>query len=111
MNVRKCTGKCLGPQQEDHRSFVQGRCSALLPLSDSPGQDLFSGEGDVSCNAKQGGRTAIYQDILQQSLKAFLAVLDGYTLADLITHREQLSQLLGLDQPVNHDPPVHQLTG
>jgi Rrf2 family transcriptional regulator, nitric oxide-sensitive transcriptional repressor len=34
---------------------------------------------------------------LQQALAAFFTVLDGYTLADLVRHREQLAPLIGLD--------------
>jgi Rrf2 family protein len=40
-----------------------------------------------------------FNKILHQSLAAFLAVLDGYTLADLIAPSTQLRPLLGLDAP------------
>ncbi len=40
--------------------------------------------------------------ILQQALAAFLAVLDGYTLADLVAPGTQLKSLLGIDIPKLH---------
>lgn len=38
-----------------------------------------------------------FNKILHQALKAFLAVLDGYTLADLVMPGAQLRPLLGID--------------
>ncbi|WP_435105073.1 RrF2 family transcriptional regulator [Arhodomonas sp. AD133] len=40
--------------------------------------------------------------ILNDALKAFFAVLDDYTLADLLTGRDQMRALLGIDES-----PVH----
>ena len=36
---------------------------------------------------------------LNEALAAFLAVLDGYTLADVVVKRRRLASLLGLDTP------------
>lgn len=41
--------------------------------------------------------------ILRQALAAFLAVLDGYTLADLIAPSSQLRPLLGLSPAIDED--------
>lgn len=40
-----------------------------------------------------------FSKILQQALAAFLSVLDGYTLADLVMPGAQLKPLLGIDTP------------
>ena len=37
--------------------------------------------------------------VLNEALAAFLAVLDGYTLADVVVKRRRLASLLGLDTP------------
>lgn len=43
-----------------------------------------------------------FNRILNQALNAFLSVLDGYTLADLVVPTSQLRLLLGLDTPQRH---------
>jgi Rrf2 family nitric oxide-sensitive transcriptional repressor len=39
------------------------------------------------------------RSIMREALNAYLAVLDRYSLADLLQHRRALGQLLGLDLP------------
>jgi Rrf2 family nitric oxide-sensitive transcriptional repressor len=46
------------------------------------------------------GESCILSKVLQEALAAFLAVLDRYTLADLVIPRQPLVALLGL-------PDVH----
>jgi Rrf2 family nitric oxide-sensitive transcriptional repressor len=50
-------------------------------------------EGDVSCAIAPGCRL---KGVLGEALDAFLAVLDGYTLADLLAPRRRLAKLLGV---------------
>jgi len=42
--------------------------------------------------------------VLHDAIQAFLAVLDGYTLADLVKPRRALSSLLLHDQHAAHAP-------
>ena len=43
------------------------------------------------------GDACVLQTALHQALAAFLAVLDSYTLADLVAPRQRLAALLGID--------------
>lgn len=43
---------------------------------------------------------------LHEALQAFLAVLDDYTLADIVRHRRSMASMLGLPQP-----PVFHIAG
>lgn len=40
-----------------------------------------------------------FRSVMNRALEAFLNVLDGYTLADLVTERDQLRAAMGLDAP------------
>ena len=40
-----------------------------------------------------------FRSIVGRALEAFLSVLDGYTLADLVAEREQLREAMGLGRP------------
>ena len=56
----------------------------------------------VECMQDHGGACVIApvchaKDIFQEALRAYLAVLDRYTLADAMRNRIALSRLLGLD--------------
>lgn len=44
-------------------------------------------------------RSCVLQRVMQDALAAFLGVLDRYTLADLVTPRQALAELLGLPSP------------
>jgi Rrf2 family transcriptional regulator, nitric oxide-sensitive transcriptional repressor len=44
-------------------------------------------------------RACVLRDVLGEALEAFLAVLDRYTLADLLAPRAGLAELLGCDRP------------
>ena len=56
----------------------------------------------VACFADAGacaiGPACVLQTVLHAALGAFLAVLDGYTLADLVAPRDRLSALLGIGE-------------
>jgi Rrf2 family nitric oxide-sensitive transcriptional repressor len=45
------------------------------------------------------GATCVLQRALHEALAAFLAVLDHYTLADLVAPRRRLAELLGIAPP------------
>ena len=64
-----------------------------------PDLDLVACFGDAeTCTI---GGACVLRSALHEALAAFLAVLDRYTLADLVAPRQQLSTLLGLvPQPV-----------
>lgn len=47
-----------------------------------------------------------FNRILNQALSAFLSVLDGYTLADLVVPASQLRTLLGMDAPERTRAPI-----
>ena len=56
----------------------------------------------AECMQKQGQKCAIASvckltGMLQEALDAYLAVLDKYTLADILKNRKHLAPLLGLD--------------
>jgi Rrf2 family transcriptional regulator, nitric oxide-sensitive transcriptional repressor len=59
-----------------------------------PDMDLVACFGDVDTCAI--GEACVLQTALHQALAAFLAVLDRYTLADLVAPRQKLATLLGL---------------
>lgn len=42
-------------------------------------------------------------DVLGKALSAFLAVLDGHTVASLLTRRTELGRLLGFESGVSHE--------
>jgi Rrf2 family nitric oxide-sensitive transcriptional repressor len=56
----------------------------------------------IGCLGRSGycpiERACVLRGVLHDAVQAFLAVLDGYTLADLIKPRRALSSLLLLDQ-------------
>lgn len=54
------------------------------------------GEGDRCIIAG----ACVLQTALREALAAFLAVLDRYTLADLVAPRQRLARLLGVPDPV-----------
>jgi Rrf2 family nitric oxide-sensitive transcriptional repressor len=59
--------------------------------------DLVACFGDGAiCSISQA---CVLQGILREALAAFLAVLDRYTLADLVAPREKLAMLLGIEAP------------
>ncbi len=62
----------------------------------------------IGCLGRRGycpiERCCVLRGVLRDATQAFLAVLDGYTLADLIKPRRVLSSLLLLDQHVAHAP-------
>ncbi len=45
-----------------------------------------------------------FRTIIGRALEAFLSVLDGYTLADLVAERDALRAAMGLDEGVNGGP-------
>jgi Rrf2 family nitric oxide-sensitive transcriptional repressor len=47
-------------------------------------------------------RVCVLRGVLHDAIQAFLAVLDGYTLADLIKPKRALSSLLLLEQHAAH---------
>jgi Rrf2 family transcriptional regulator, nitric oxide-sensitive transcriptional repressor len=57
----------------------------------------------IGCLERRGycpiQRVCVLRGVLDEATQAFLAVLDGYTLADLIEPRRALASLLLLDQP------------
>ena len=57
----------------------------------------------VACFSAEGGcaieSASVLSDALRQALDSFLAVLDRYTLADLVAPRQQLAALLRIDPP------------
>lgn len=60
----------------------------------------------VECFAQEGGACKIapvcrLRGVLGEALEAFHAVLDGYTLADLVRNRQALAKVLFRDHP-NH---------
>jgi Rrf2 family nitric oxide-sensitive transcriptional repressor len=59
-----------------------------------PDMDLVACFGDTETCAI--GQACVLRNALHQALAAFLTVLDGYTLADLVAPRQQLGALLGL---------------
>jgi Rrf2 family transcriptional regulator, nitric oxide-sensitive transcriptional repressor len=59
---------------------------AVVPCFDDAGACVISG-------------TCVLQRALHSALAAFLAVLDGYTLADLVAPRRRLAALLGIAPP------------
>jgi Rrf2 family nitric oxide-sensitive transcriptional repressor len=52
------------------------------------------------------GDACVLQTVLHESLAAFLAVLDRYTLADLIAPRRRLAALLGIAPPSSIGAPT-----
>lgn len=62
-----------------------------------PDMELVACFGDP--HACRIGDACVLQGALQQALAAFLAVLDRYTLADLVVPRHALASLLGLPPP------------
>lgn len=60
-----------------------------------PDMDLVACFGDADVCAIGGA--CVLRTALHEALNAFLAVLDRYTLADLVTPRRRLAVLLGLD--------------
>lgn len=64
--------------------------------------------GLVECFRQDGRDCRIYpacvlREVLADALDAFIAVLDRYTLADIITDNESLSRLVGIDEPVDEE--------
>ncbi len=64
-------------------------------------RDLEGELGVVECLTRQGGRCAItpacrLKGVLSEAMEAYLAVLDRYTLADLVEQRAPMAQLLGI---------------
>jgi Rrf2 family nitric oxide-sensitive transcriptional repressor len=61
--------------------------------------------GVIGCLERRGycpiERACVLRSALQDAIQAFLAVLDAYTLADLIKPRRALSSLLFLDRSVS----------
>jgi Rrf2 family nitric oxide-sensitive transcriptional repressor len=63
-----------------------------------PDMELVACFGNVeSCVI---GGACVLQTVLHDALAAFLAVLDRYTLADLVTPRRRLAELLGITPPL-----------
>jgi Rrf2 family nitric oxide-sensitive transcriptional repressor len=63
----------------------------------------------IGCLGRGGGycrieRVCVLRGVLRDAIQAFLAVLDGYTLAHLIKPHSALSSLLLLDRPAAHAP-------
>ena len=96
--------------QKGYLHTVRGRGGGLR-LSRSP-HDINIGEvvreteetlDVIGCLERRGycpiQRVCVLRGVLDEATQAFLAVLDGYTLADLIKPRRTLSSLLLLDQP------------
>jgi len=54
------------------------------------------------------GQACVLRSALNEALGAFLAVLDRYTLADLVTPRRRLAALLGIAPAVH--PPAARMT-
>jgi Rrf2 family nitric oxide-sensitive transcriptional repressor len=54
------------------------------------------------------GQACVLRSALNEALGAFLAVLDRYTLADLVTPRRRLAALLGIAPPAH--PPAARMT-
>jgi Rrf2 family transcriptional regulator, nitric oxide-sensitive transcriptional repressor len=100
--------------QKGYLDTVRGRGGGIR-LSRSP-RDINVGKvvreteetlGVIGCLEQRGycpiQRVCALRGVLDEATKAFLAVLDGYTLADLIKPRRALSSLLLLDQPAARD--------
>jgi Rrf2 family nitric oxide-sensitive transcriptional repressor len=62
----------------------------------------------IGCLGQRGycriERVCVLRGVLDDAIQAFLAILDGYTLADLIKPQRALSSLLVLDQPAARGP-------
>ena len=62
----------------------------------------------IGCLGRRGycpiERCCVLRGVLHDAIQAFLAVLDGYTLADLVKPRRALSSLLLHDQHAAHAP-------
>lgn len=95
--------------QKGYLETVRGRGGGIR-LSRPP-HDINVGEvvreteetlGVIGCLEQRGycpiQRVCVLRGVLDDATQAFLAVLDGYTLADLIEPRRALSSLLLLDQ-------------
>jgi Rrf2 family nitric oxide-sensitive transcriptional repressor len=57
----------------------------------------------AECFGESGGHCAIgsccrLRGVLQEALTAFQGVLDRYTLADLVTNRQELAKVLFIDR-------------
>ena len=58
----------------------------------------------IGCLGRRGYCPIERVGVLRDAIQAFLAVLDGYTLADLIKPQRALSSLLLLDQHAARGP-------
>jgi Rrf2 family transcriptional regulator, nitric oxide-sensitive transcriptional repressor len=103
--------------QKGYLDTVRGRGGGIR-LSRAP-RDINVGElvrqteetlGVVGCLEQRGycpiQRVCELRGVFEEATQAFLAVLDGYTLADLIKPRRALSSLLLLDQQVARSSAV-----
>jgi len=79
-----------------------GRPAAAINLGavvrrTEPDMELVACFGDLAPCAI--GEACVLRSVLHEALTAFLAVLDRYTLADLIAPRQRLAALLGIPAP------------
>jgi Rrf2 family nitric oxide-sensitive transcriptional repressor len=67
-------------------------------------------DGGTSCAISEA---CVLQAVLHEALTAFFAVLDRYTLADLIAPRAKLASLLGIGPPATPGmrPPEPRMLG
>jgi len=98
-----------GLSQKGYLDTVRGRGGGIRlgrpPRDINIGQVVRETEDTldvIGCLGRRGycriERVCVLRGVLHDAIEAFLAVLDGYTLADLIKPRRALSSLLLLDQ-------------
>jgi Rrf2 family transcriptional regulator, nitric oxide-sensitive transcriptional repressor len=101
--------------QKDYLDTVRGRGGGIRlrrpPRDINIGQVVRDTEDRldvIGCLGQRGycriERVCVLRGLLQDAVQAFLAVLDEYTLADLIKPHRALSSLLLLDQHAAHAP-------
>jgi len=101
--------------QKDYLDTVRGRGGGIRlrrpPRDINIGQVVRETEERldvIGCLGARGycriERVCVLRGVLGDAIQAFLAVLDGYTLADLIKPKRALSSLLLLDQHVARAP-------
>jgi Rrf2 family nitric oxide-sensitive transcriptional repressor len=87
---------------------------ALPPERIGVGQVVRQTEGVAvvaECLGETGGDCCLapscrLKGVLGEAITAFYGVLDRYTLADLVSNRQQLARILFIDKPPAHQAPV-----
>ena len=107
--------------QKGYLDTVRGRNGGLslkqAPRDINIGQVVRDTEDKlqvIGCLERRGycpiQRVCVLRGVLDDATQAFLAVLDGYTLADLVRPRRALSSLLLLDQHEAHNSTLSAVT-